>query len=235
MRSEFCVQGLCFPICARMSSTSLVSDSVIDTNVTTQEVTISITMATLLVVLVLLHVIFYIILNKKITEWYKRLQKLLPKSKVKTPRVTIMKVKPLRSNLGVREDADPKGRRPKTADTSLDRVSRILDTPRKLGRSYSIPPSSVEHTTVTLCDLQSFSLEMETFYQRKPSNLNAESSETTYSNKQIEIQNPVVQNVKLQMEMDQTNTCNDIDSNSVFANGYRTEQSLSKNTEPGLQ
>lgn len=61
---------------------------------------------------------------------------------------------------------------------------------------------------MTLHDLQSFSLEMDQTFSgdTKEQNLNAQKAEMAYTNGQIEMQNPVVQNVKLQMEMEERNS-----------------------------
>lgn len=207
-----------------MASTSLVSDTIIDASATPQEVTVSIVMATLLVVLILLHVIFYIVANRKLEEWFRRFRQLLPKSRSSsTPRVTIMNVKPIKNGTQARIDSASTVCRPKTAGASWDRVSRLSDSPKKLERSYSIPPSSNENNIVILHDLQSFSLEMDTFSSEN--GMNAQKCETRYSKGQIEMQNPVVHNVKIQMEMDQSTTAdNKSHPDSVVCNGYQNTQ-----------
>lgn len=195
---------------ASTSTSGLVSDTIIDTSATPEQVTISITMATLLLVLILLHVIFYIVVNRKLEEWYDRLRSLLPRSRTqKTPRVTVMNVKPMKNPSRTKTlPSSPVESRPKTAAASWDRVSRPSDSPRQLERSYSIPPSSNGSNIVTLHDLQSFSLEMDQTFSGdiKEQNLNAQKAEMAYTNGKIEMQNPVVQNVKLQMEMEERNS-----------------------------
>ena len=75
-----------------------VIDAVIKTAASTTDVTIAIVVASALCVLVLLNVLLYLILHGKIGKCVARIKKVWPRrSRKKTPRVKIMKVKPAHS------------------------------------------------------------------------------------------------------------------------------------------